>query len=208
MGTYVCKIYTKKEDMYKTYEVAKVLNPGMTKEEYRQTIDDATYNTNYTQFVMLKRVKTAEGKKEPKPVAFICVQDVLVMKHAPKRCGNVSNIACLPEYQGNGLMEVFMKQVAEHYARHGYVNLTWKSGKNSERSEAFYRRKTGAEKEKNFAWTLDVTKFHDVENDEFDSSKTSIKFGSNRDNGKKKNTFLWVENVQEERKSNVIKAKL
>jgi ribosomal protein S18 acetylase RimI-like enzyme len=141
MGEYAGAIFTKKEDMYKCYELAQLLNPKLSEEDYRAVIDNIVNVSNYTQHVVLY---------DGKPISMVATQDVLLMKVAPSRAAKVVNIATLPEHR-KYVTKFLMEGVQSKFESQGYGSVGLESSKANGRATSFYR-KTGFTNEDNNSW--------------------------------------------------------
>ena len=141
MKEYQGAIFTKKEDMYQCYELAKLLNPKLSEKDYRLTIDNIVDKSNYTQHVVL-----CDGK----PASMIATQDILLMKVAPARAAKVVNIATLPEHRGH-VTKFLMQGVQSKFKAQGYGSIGLESSKTNSRATSFYR-KAGFANEDNNSW--------------------------------------------------------
>ena len=129
---YTGATYTKAEDMYKCYDLAKLLNKNLTPDSYKSIIDGITKTTNYVQHVVLH---------EGKPISMVATQDNLNMSKAPRLSCKVDNIATLPEHRGS-VTRLLLGMVKEKFKGLGYDNLNLCVTKGNERAVNFYK-KTG-----------------------------------------------------------------
>jgi predicted acetyltransferase len=139
---YVNKVFEKPEEMCSSYEVAKLLNPRMTEEQYKSAIDRITSNSNYKQYVVLH---------DDKVVSMIATQDVLVMGNAPRMTCKLDNVATLPEHRGF-VTQMLMRQVLDKIKTLDYGGVCLDCNTKNDRGNKFYK-KMGFEKDNN-GWVL------------------------------------------------------
>ncbi len=144
---YSLRVLTKPEAMYTTYECAKLLNPTLTYENYKITIDHNAKTINYRQVIMI-----CDGV----PVAFAGIHDTLLMKNAPNKSLNLANIATLPEHRGQ-VTKVLLKYIEALARSEGYGNIDIRSNKQNDIAAACYE-KAGYNREESFAWRKYLTK--------------------------------------------------
>ena len=142
---YTCKTLTNPDDMLSTYELALLLNPRITTADYIETLNNACKTSNYRQIVALK---------DDKPVSFVAIQDVVLMKCAPKKSMNISNIATLPDERGAVTQMLFavIKQIA---IDEGYGNMDVRSSKQNIAASKCYE-KNGFQNEESYAWRMKI----------------------------------------------------
>jgi len=144
---YTLRVLTKPEAMYTTYECAKLLNPILSYEDYKITIDQCVKSVNYRQVAMFV---------DEVPVSFIGIHDTLLMKYAPKKSLNLSNIATLPEHRGQ-VTKVLLRYIEALAKQEGYGNIDIRSNKQNDLATACYT-KAGYHNEESFAWRKYVDK--------------------------------------------------
>lgn len=127
---YDIKTFDKKEDMYKSYEVAKLLNPTMSEDSYKSVIDRITSTSNYKQHVVMH---------DDKVVSMIATQDVLMMGNAPKMTCKLDNVATLPEYRGY-VTSMLMNRVIDTIKKQDYGGVCLDCSKRNEKGTSFYTR--------------------------------------------------------------------
>lgn len=142
---YTCKILTKPEDMYVTHNLALLLNPNISKDDYITTVNNACAESNYRQAVIFK------GEK---PVSFIAIQSVVLMKCAPKKSLNLSNVATLPEERG-AVTQLLFSVVKQWALENGYANIDIRSSKTNRAAAACYT-KNGFRNEESHAWRMKI----------------------------------------------------
>jgi ribosomal protein S18 acetylase RimI-like enzyme len=136
--------YTKPGDMYKCYELAKLLKPDITVEAYRGLIDKITKSTNYVQHVVL-----CDGE----PVSMCATQDNLNMSVAPLLSCKIDNIATLPEHRG-AVTRFLLEATKEKFQALDYDNFNLCVHKGNDRAEGFYKS-VGFEQRSN-TWMLKI----------------------------------------------------
>jgi len=141
---YTGATYTESKDMYKCYELAKLLNPKMTESEYRNAVDKITSSTNYVQHVVLH---------DDTPVSFCATQDNLIMGAAPRLSCKINNIATMPEHRGH-VTKFLLDCVVTKFRDDGYDNLNLSTYSNNDQAAKFYK-KSGFEKLSD-GWTLKI----------------------------------------------------
>jgi GNAT superfamily N-acetyltransferase len=127
---YEIAIFDTPKDMYRSYEVAKLLNPKMTEEDYISVIDRITKVSNYKQHVILHKGDV---------VSLIATQDILVMGAAPNLTRKLDNVATLPEHRGFATREL-MRRVVSQTKEEGYSNICLNCNKQNDRGNNFYQR--------------------------------------------------------------------
>ena len=110
---YVCKILTKPEDMVCIYNLALLLNPKMSSEDYVITVTNACKAINYRQVT---------GFKNDKPAGFIAIHDSVLMSNAPMKSLNICNVATDPNERGP-LTKLLFKVVEQIAIDEGYGNI-------------------------------------------------------------------------------------
>ena len=131
---YTTTTYTKPEDMYKCYPLAKLLNEKMTEPDYRSAINQITQLSDYVQHVVLY---------QGRPVSMAATQTTLMMLLAPKMYCKIDNLATLPEHRGF-VTKMLMDNVVQEYREKGsYGGIGLCAEKGNERANAFYERKIG-----------------------------------------------------------------
>lgn len=130
MSKYKFKTFDSPEDMYKSYKVAKLLNPKMREEEYKSVIDKITKVSDYKQHVVMQGDEV---------VSMIATQSVLMMGAVPQLTCKLDNVATLPEHRGYVTSEL-MQRVKVDVLQKGYGAIHVNCSKDNEKGSKFYKR--------------------------------------------------------------------